>query len=90
VVLRLKKSEILQNVKTVKEPIQTKTESQEIEPNPSKDRAMHEEDNPSFLEEFIKSTSFLTVQYIFVFLNKYQITKLITIVTYRYHSQNGM
>ena len=26
----------------------------EIEPNPSKDRAMHEGDNPSFLGEFMK------------------------------------
>jgi hypothetical protein len=30
------------NVKTVKEPLKTKTESHKIEPNPSKDRAMHE------------------------------------------------
>jgi hypothetical protein len=51
------------NVKSVKVPIKTKTESHEIEPNPSKDRAMHEGDNPSFLDEFIKFTS-LTVQYI--------------------------
>jgi hypothetical protein len=32
----------------VKEPIKTKTESHEIERNPSKDRAMHEGDNPLF------------------------------------------
>jgi hypothetical protein len=30
----------------------------EIEPNPSKDRAMHEGDNPSFWNEFIKFTFF--------------------------------
>jgi hypothetical protein len=28
----------------------------EIEPNPSKDRSMHEGDNPSFLNEFMKFT----------------------------------
>ena len=28
----------------------------EIEPNPSKDRAMHEGDNPSFLDKFMKSS----------------------------------
>jgi hypothetical protein len=44
----------------------------EIEPNPSKDRAMHEGDNPSFLDEFIKFTFFLTVLLIFVFLSKYR------------------
>jgi hypothetical protein len=31
----------------------------DIEPNPSKDRAMHEGDNPSFWDEFIKFTFFL-------------------------------
>jgi hypothetical protein len=31
----------------------------EIEPNPSKDRAIHEGDNPSFWDEFIKFTFFL-------------------------------
>ena len=31
----------------------------EIEPNPSKDRAMHEGDNPSFLNEFMKFTFYL-------------------------------
>jgi hypothetical protein len=36
------------NMKTVKEPIKSKTESYGIEPNLSKDRGMHEGDNPSF------------------------------------------
>jgi hypothetical protein len=41
------------------------TEGHEIKPNPSKDRAMHERDNPSFSDEFIKAfTFFLTVQFI--------------------------
>jgi hypothetical protein len=39
----------------------------EIEPNPSKDRAMNEGDNPSFWDEFIKFSFFLTVLFIFVF-----------------------
>jgi hypothetical protein len=38
----------------------------EIETNPSKDRAMHEGDNPSFRDEFIKFTFFLTVLFILV------------------------
>jgi hypothetical protein len=46
-------------VKSVKEPIKTKTESHGIEPNPSKDRTMYEGDNPSFLDEFIKICFFL-------------------------------
>jgi hypothetical protein len=43
----------------------------EIEPiaNSSKDRAMHEGDNALFWDEFLKYTFFLTVLYIFVFLN---------------------
>jgi hypothetical protein len=72
--LRPKKLNIPKNVKTVKEPIETKTESHEIEPNPSNDGAMHKGDNPSFLDGFIKFTSFLTVQYIFVSLSKYRST----------------
>jgi hypothetical protein len=41
----------------------------EIEPNPSKDRTMHEGDNPSFWDELIyKFTFFLIVLFIFVFL----------------------
>jgi hypothetical protein len=46
VMLRPKMLEIRKkNVKTVKEPITTKTERHEIEPNLSKDRAIHEGDN---------------------------------------------
>jgi hypothetical protein len=43
-------------VKTVQEPKKKKTKQilcHEVEPNPSKDRAMHEGDNPSFCDEFI-------------------------------------
>jgi hypothetical protein len=40
---------------------ENQTECHEIEPNSSKDRAMPEEDNPSFLDEFTKFTFFLTV-----------------------------
>jgi hypothetical protein len=39
----------------------------EIEPYPSKDRAMHEGDNPWIWDEFIKFAFFLTVQFKFVF-----------------------
>jgi hypothetical protein len=45
-----------------------KIECHEIEPNPSKNRAMPDGDNPSFRDEFIKFTFFLTVQFIFVFV----------------------
>jgi hypothetical protein len=46
-------------VKTVKElSDENQTECHEIEPNPSKDRAMPEEDNPSFGDEFMKFTFF--------------------------------
>jgi hypothetical protein len=38
-----------------------------IEPNPSKDRATPEGDNPSLWDEFRTFTFFLTVQFIFVF-----------------------
>jgi hypothetical protein len=48
-------------VKTVKE-LEKKNQihilCHEIEPNPSKDRAVHEGDNPSFWDEFIKFTYF--------------------------------
>jgi hypothetical protein len=43
--------EIRKIVKTIKEP-KKQTLCHEIEPNPSKDRAMHEGDNPLFLDEF--------------------------------------
>jgi hypothetical protein len=46
----------------------------EMQPNLSKDRAMHEGDNPSFSGELIKFTFFLTALFIFVFLGKYQST----------------
>jgi hypothetical protein len=48
--LRSKKLEIREKkVKIVKEPSdENQTECHEIEPNPSKDRAMPEGDNPSF------------------------------------------
>jgi hypothetical protein len=45
-------------VKSVKEP-KTQILRHEIELNPSKDRAVHEGDNPSFLDEFMKYTFFL-------------------------------
>jgi hypothetical protein len=65
---RSKKLEIRKKCETVKEPSdETQRECHEIEPNPSKDRAMHEGDNPSFWDEFIKFTFCLTVQFIFVF-----------------------
>jgi hypothetical protein len=49
VVLGPKKLEIRKIVKTVKEPEKKKQIlCHEIEPNPSKDRATHEGDNPSF------------------------------------------
>jgi hypothetical protein len=54
-------------VKTVKEPEKPQIPCHEIEPNPSKDRAIHEGDNPSFLDEFMKLTFILTVLLIFVF-----------------------
>jgi hypothetical protein len=49
VMLRSKKLEIRKKVKTVKESSdENQTESHEIEPNPSKDKAIPEGDNPSF------------------------------------------
>jgi hypothetical protein len=59
-------------VKSVKEP-KTHILCHEIEPNLSKNRAVHEGDNPSFVDEFMKFTFFLTALLIFVFLvNNYQ------------------
>jgi hypothetical protein len=64
VVFRPKKLEIRKIiVKTVKEP--EKILCQEIEPNTSKHRAMHEGDDPSFRDEFMKFTFFFTVLIIF-------------------------
>ena len=52
VVLGSKKLEVRnKNVKRVKSR-KNEILCHEIEPNPSKDRAMHEGDNPSFLDEF--------------------------------------
>ena len=49
VVLRPKKLEIQKrNCKNCTRAEKTKILCREIEPNPSKDRAMHEGDNPSF------------------------------------------
>jgi hypothetical protein len=45
-------------VKTVQEPEKTQILCFEIEPNPSKDRAMPERDNLSFCDEVIKFTVF--------------------------------
>jgi hypothetical protein len=47
--------------------MKTRKECHKIEPNPLKDRAMPEGDDPSFGNEFIKFTLFLTVQFIVVF-----------------------
>jgi hypothetical protein len=68
-------------VKTVKEP-KNQILCHEIEPNPSKDRAVHEGDNPSFRDEFIKFSCFFVFVFfffdsfihIFVFLSKYRST----------------
>jgi hypothetical protein len=53
-------------VKTERAVDENQTDCHEIEPNPSKDRAMPEGDNPSFWDEFTKFTFFLTAQFIFV------------------------
>jgi hypothetical protein len=42
--------------------LDTVTQCLEMEPNPSKDRAMHEGDNPSFSNEFIELSFFLTLK----------------------------
>jgi hypothetical protein len=60
VVLRPKKLEIRKKaVKTVQEPTPPPILCHEIEPNPSKDNAMHEGDNPSFWDEFINLRDFI-------------------------------
>jgi hypothetical protein len=46
-------------VKTVKDHKKKQTKCHEIEPNPLKDRAMPEGDNPSFWDEVMKFTFFL-------------------------------
>ena len=78
VMLRPKKLEIRKkNCENSKEPGKTKAKYSEIEPNLSKDRAMHVGDNPSVWDEFIKFTFFLTVYFIFVILSKYLSTSLL-------------
>jgi hypothetical protein len=56
------------NKQTNKTNKQTKKQTQcfEIEPNPSKDGAMNDGDNPLFWQ-FIWFTFFLTFQFIFIF-----------------------
>jgi hypothetical protein len=46
-------------VKIVKESEKKLSAMHKIEPNPSKDTAMHEGDNPSICDEFIKLIFFL-------------------------------
>jgi hypothetical protein len=53
----------------------------EIEPNPSKDRAMHKGDNPSFWDEFIKFTFFSTIFFMFRIFN--QVPKYLATGLYR-------
>jgi hypothetical protein len=54
-----KQLEIRNKMWKLKEPSdENQTECHEIEPNLSKDRAMHEGDNPSFSDEFTKFTYF--------------------------------
>jgi hypothetical protein len=64
--LRSKKLEILKKEQSER-VLGGKPECHEIEPNPSKDRAMLEGDNPLFRDEFTNLACFLTVQFIFVF-----------------------
>jgi hypothetical protein len=67
VMLRSKNLEIRKKMWKLKEPSdENQTECNEIKPIPSKDRAMPEEDNPLFWDEFTKFTFFLTVQCIFI------------------------
>jgi hypothetical protein len=54
-------------MKIVKEPKKTYILCHEIERNPWKERTMHEGDNPSLLDEFIKFTFVFTVLFIFIF-----------------------
>jgi hypothetical protein len=52
--LRSKTLENPEKMWKLKEPSdENQTKCHEIEPNPSKDRAMHEGDNPFFGDEFI-------------------------------------
>jgi hypothetical protein len=68
VMLKSNKLEIRKKMWKLKDPSdENQTECHELEPNPSKDRAMPEGDNPSFWDEFTNYIFFLTVQSIFVF-----------------------
>jgi hypothetical protein len=73
VILKLKKLESQKKNVNCKSA-EKKILCHEIELNSSKDRAMHEGDNPSFGDEFIKFTFFLSVLFMFVFLSKYRST----------------
>jgi hypothetical protein len=72
VVLMRKKLKSKKNAKTVKEPKKQKL-CHKIELNPSKDRTMHEIENPWFWDNLIKFT-FFTELFILVFLSKYRST----------------
>jgi hypothetical protein len=63
VVLRPKKLEIRKIVKTVKKPTKKKILCHEIEPNLSKDRALHEGDNPSYYRSYTVYFKFLQCTY---------------------------
>jgi hypothetical protein len=52
--IRPKKLEIRKNCENYRRALKNQTECHKIEPNPLKDRAMHEEDDPSFQDEFIQ------------------------------------
>jgi hypothetical protein len=54
-----KKLEIWRKNVKIERGYKNQTDCHESEPNPSKTRAMHEEDNPSFWDEFIKFYFFL-------------------------------
>jgi hypothetical protein len=55
VMLRSEKLEIRKKMWKLKEPLdENQTKCHEIEPKPSKDRAMQEGDNPSFWDKFTK------------------------------------
>jgi hypothetical protein len=58
-------------LKTAKEP-EKQILCQKIVPNPSKIRAIHEGDNPSFSDEFINFPFFFADFFILVFLSRYQ------------------
>jgi hypothetical protein len=76
VVLKPKKLEIRKkNCKNYKSK-KTQILCHEIEPKPSKDKAMHEGDNPLFADEFINLLFFI-VLFLFVFLSKYRSTYLL-------------